>query len=80
MLHSSTSHAFIIEVRSRTAGIVVRDGRQFRFHAATHDFNGLEGRDFSSPGHAQKAAVRHAADLEMTRGRTPGGLRRAATS
>jgi hypothetical protein len=54
------SSAFIIEVRSRAAGIVVRDGRFFRFHAATHEFNGLDGRGFNSPGDAQKAAIRHA--------------------
>ncbi|NVN85669.1 MAG: hypothetical protein HXX15_06220 [Rhodopseudomonas sp.] len=61
------SHAFIIEVKSQAAGIVVRDGRFFRFHAATHDFNGLDGRGFSSPGEAQKAAIRHAAELATTR-------------
>ncbi|NEW89636.1 hypothetical protein DU475_20545 [Rhodopseudomonas sp. WA056] len=53
------SHAFIIEVDSRAAGIVVRDGRTFRFHAACDDFSGLEGQGFRSPGDAQKAAVRH---------------------
>ncbi|WP_346295953.1 hypothetical protein LRC39_00055 [Rhodopseudomonas sp. P1] len=53
------SHAFIIEVNSRAAGIVVRDGRSFRFHAASDDFSGLEGQGFRSPGDAQKAAVRH---------------------
>jgi len=55
------SHAFIIEVNSRAAGIVVRDGRGFRFHAASDDFSGLEGQGFRSPGDAQKAALRHAA-------------------
>jgi hypothetical protein len=61
------SSAFIIEVRSRAAGIVVRDGRQYRFFAASHDFNGLEGRDFRSPSDAQKAAQRHAAELGSRR-------------
>jgi hypothetical protein len=61
------SDAFIIEVQSRAAGIVVRDGRFFRFHAATQDFNGLDGRGFSSPGEAQKAAIRHAADTASPR-------------
>lgn len=54
------SHAFIIEVNSRAAGIIVRNGRGFRFHAASADFSGLEGRDFRSPGDAHKAALRHA--------------------
>jgi hypothetical protein len=61
------SDAFIIEVKSRAAGIVVRDGRFFRFHAATHDFNGLDGRGFRSPGEAQKAAVRLEAELATAR-------------
>ena len=61
------SSAFIIEVRSRAAGIVVRDGRYFRFHAATHDFDGLDGRGFRSASEAHKAASRHAADLDTTR-------------
>lgn len=55
------SSAFIIEVQSLAAGIVVRDGHVYRFHAATHDFNGLDGRDFSTPGEAHKAAIRHLA-------------------
>lgn len=54
------SQAFIIEVNSRAAGIVVRDGRCFRFHAACDTFRGLDGRDFRSPGHAHKAALRWA--------------------
>uniref|UniRef100_Q07VR4 Uncharacterized protein n=1 Tax=Rhodopseudomonas palustris (strain BisA53) TaxID=316055 RepID=Q07VR4_RHOP5 len=55
------SNAFIIEVHSRAAGIVVRDGHGFRFHAATRDFSGLDGRDFGTPGEAHKAAIRHVA-------------------
>lgn len=54
------SHAFIIEVNSRAAGIVVREGRCFRFHAACDAFSGLDGRDFGSPGEAHKAAMRWA--------------------
>jgi hypothetical protein len=40
---------YIIETRKGAAGIVVRDGRGFRFFAATHDFNGLEGQVFGTP-------------------------------
>jgi hypothetical protein len=58
------SKAFVIEVRSRAAGIVVHDGRYYRFYAAAHEFNGLEGRDFRSPNDAQKAAVGHMAALD----------------
>jgi hypothetical protein len=60
--------AFVIEVRSRTAGIVVHDGRRYRFYAAAHEFNGLEGRDFRSPNDAQKAAVGHMATLDSKTG------------
>lgn len=66
------SKAFIIEVRSRAAGIVVHDGRRYRFYAAAHEFNGLEGRDFRSPSDAQKAAAGHIASLD-TKGKS-GGL------
>jgi hypothetical protein len=62
------SHAFIIEVNSRAAGIVVRDGRGFRFHAASEDFSGLEGQGFRSPGDAQKAASRWAEACPARRG------------
>jgi hypothetical protein len=58
------SKAFVIEVRSRAAGIVVHDGRRYRFYAAADEFNGLEGRDFRSPNDAQKAAMGHIASLD----------------
>jgi hypothetical protein len=58
------SKAFVIEVGSRAAGIVVHDGRRYRFYAAAHEFNGLEGRDFRSPNDAQKAVVGHMAALD----------------
>lgn len=50
------SHAYVIEVNSRTAGIVVRDGGRFHFFASARDFNGLEGRSFNSPRDAERAA------------------------
>jgi hypothetical protein len=50
---------YIIETRKGAAGIVVRDGRGFRFFAATHDFNGLEGQVFGTPKEAEAAALRH---------------------
>lgn len=55
------SNAYLIEVDGTAAGIVVRDRRRFRFWAATHDFNDLEGKLFSNPHEAEKAAIRHAA-------------------
>jgi len=42
------SDSYIIEVRSKAAGIVVRDRIGYRFFSANHDFNFLEGRYFRS--------------------------------
>ena len=55
------SQAYVIEVRSKAAGIVVRDGQKFQFFAATRQFARLEGHVFRSPRDAEKAA-RHAAE------------------
>jgi len=60
------SQAYVIEVRSRTAGIVVRDGHRFNFFAATPDFGGLEGQAFRTPKEAEAAALRH---ISARRGR-----------
>jgi hypothetical protein len=49
---------YIIETPKGAAGIVVRDGRGFRFFTAIHDFNGLEGRVFGTPKEAEAAALR----------------------
>jgi hypothetical protein len=53
---------YIIETRKGAAGIVVRDGDGFRFFAATHRFNGLDGQLFNTPKDAEAAAVRHASN------------------
>lgn len=52
---------YVIEVRPSAgftvqAGIVVREEGGFRFFAATHAFNTLEGRLFKSPKAAEQAA------------------------
>ena len=68
------SDNYIIEIRSRSlgitveAGVVVRDGHRFRFYAATHAFNSLEGQLFKSPKAAEAAALRHIVE-RSTRGR-----------
>ena len=72
------SDNYIIEIRPKAvgitvqAGIVVRDGRKFRFFAATHAFNRLEGHLFNSPRQAEKAALRHVTDV-AARGTTMAG-------
>jgi len=50
------SDTYIIEVSSQTAGIVVRDAAGFRFFAANHRFNLLEGRIFRSAREAERVA------------------------
>jgi hypothetical protein len=71
------SDSYIIEIRSKSlgimveAGVVVRDGHRFRFYAATHAFNSLEGQLFKSPKAAEAAALRHIVE-RSTRGRFRG--------
>ncbi len=54
------SDTYIIEVSSEAAGIVVRerDKSGFRFFAANHRFNQLEGRLFRSAREAERTATR----------------------
>jgi hypothetical protein len=54
------SDTYIIEVNSKAAGIVVRDpdSSGYRFFAASHRFNSLEGRLFRSAREAERAAIR----------------------
>jgi hypothetical protein len=70
------SDNYIIEIQPRAtgvtvqAGIVVRDGRGFRFFAATHAFNPLEGHLFKNPREAEKAALRQVTGVSA-QDRTP---------
>jgi hypothetical protein len=52
------SDCYVIEVSSETAGIVVRDARGYRFFAASHRFNRLEGQIFRNAREAERAARR----------------------
>jgi hypothetical protein len=52
------SDTYIIEVNSQAAGIVVRDRGGYRFFAATHRFNALEGQVFRNAREAERAARR----------------------
>lgn len=52
------SDNFIIEVSSKAAGIVVRDTDGYRFFAANHLFNPLEGQLFRNAREAEQAAIR----------------------
>ncbi len=52
------SDTYIIEVASQAAGIVVRDANGYRFFAASHRFNRLEGQLFRNAREAERAAKR----------------------
>ena len=60
------SDTYIIEVGSKAAGIVVRDRDGYRFFAASHRFNALEGQVFRNAREAERAAIRLAnGDLDL---------------
>lgn len=52
------SATYIIETRKGAAGIVVRDGRGFRFFVR-REFNCHDGRLFAAPRAAEAAATDH---------------------
>ena len=52
------SDTYIIEVSSQAAGIVVRNPDGYRFFAATHRFNRLEGQLFRNAREAERAVRR----------------------
>jgi len=50
------TQAYIIEIENRTAGIVARDDRGYRFFSSDRTFDGLEGHEFRSARDAERAA------------------------
>ena len=59
------SEPFIVEIWGEPAGVVLREGNAFRFHAIARPFFALDGAQFTTPGHARLAA----AQLRRTAGR-----------
>jgi hypothetical protein len=53
---AAMSDTYIIEVSSQAAGIVVRDPDGYRFFAASHRFNPMEGQLFRNAREAERAA------------------------
>ncbi len=51
------SESFIVEIWGEPAGIVLREGNAFRFHAIARPFFELDGSQFTTPGHARLAAA-----------------------
>ena len=52
------SQTYIIEVASQPAGIVIHSPEGYRFFAASHRFNRLEGQIFRNAREAERAARR----------------------
>jgi hypothetical protein len=59
------SDTFIIEVGSQPAGIIVRAPDGYRFFAASHRFDRLEGQIFRNPREAERAARRLASGMSL---------------
>lgn len=55
---------FVVEVWGKPAGIVVKQGSTFRFHAVAHPYFELHGAQFTTLGHARLAAARLGAGQE----------------
>lgn len=49
--------SYLIEVGNEIAGVVVRSGQGFRFHAVGSSFRELEDQRFASPWKAERAAA-----------------------
>jgi len=52
------SEPYIVEIWGEAAGIVLKEGNAFRFHALARPFFALDGTQFMTPGHARLAAAR----------------------
>lgn len=49
---------FVVEVWGKLAGVVLKEGSAFRFHAVASPFRELDGAEFAIPGLARLAAAR----------------------
>jgi hypothetical protein len=59
------SDTYIIEVGSQPAGIIVRAPGGYRFFAASHRFNRLEGQVFRNAREAERAARQLASGMTL---------------
>jgi hypothetical protein len=59
------SDSYIIEVGSQPAGIIVRADGGYRFFAASHRFNRLEGQIFRNAREAERAARQLASGMTL---------------
>lgn len=51
------SDPYIVEIWGEPAGIVVKEGDAYRFHAVATAFFALEGTEYDTPGKARLAAA-----------------------
>lgn len=49
---------YLVEVQDRAAGILIRSGQAYAFHAVESPFRALEGVTFPDPVSAERAALR----------------------
>ncbi len=72
--HTVQYEPFVVEVWGKLAGVVVRKGDAFRFHAMAPPFGELDGAEFAKPGLARLAAARldHSTDYTRDSGRSLG--------
>jgi len=68
--------AYVIEIDDEAVGIAARDESGYRFHAAGHAFNALDGRLF--PTVRQAAAAARALIAAKSSRQAAGSRRRAA--
>ena len=52
------SEPLVVEVWGKPAGVILRKGNTFRFHAFAQPFSELEGAEFNTLGHARLAAAK----------------------
>jgi len=69
-------NAYVIEIEETAVGIAARDEGGFRFHAADHAFNALDGQLFAT---VRLAAAAARALTEARSIRRPDAPRRAST-
>lgn len=48
---------YIVEIWGEPAGVVLKEGNAFRFHALARPFFALDGVSFTTPGQARLAAA-----------------------
>ena len=57
-INITASEPFVVEVWGKLAGVVLKEGDAFRFHAIAPPFLELDGAEFAKPGLARLAAAR----------------------